>query len=111
MKTRSLLLSVVLAVSALHAAEPKAVPVIFSTEIGGRDLQFMLAASNAGIVQTNLGELAKKRAQSDAVKLLGEAVATGHAATKTELLFIASSILSTAGFILVDFIMTFSWSK
>lgn len=90
MKTRSLLLSCVLAVPALHAAEPKAAPAIISTEIGGKDLQFMLAASNAGIVQTNLGELAKKRAQSDAVKLLGEAVATGHAATKTELQILAS---------------------
>ena len=90
MKIRPLLLTLLLAVPAVRAADTKPAPAIISTEIGGKDLQFMLAASNAGIVQTNLGELAKKRAQNEAVKLLGEAVATGHAATKTELQILAS---------------------
>jgi putative membrane protein len=49
---------------------------IISSEIGGRDLQFLSAALEHGRVQLYLGELAKNKADTEQVKAVGDVLSS-----------------------------------
>lgn len=60
------------------APEPKAAPLITS-DLGGRDLQFLSSAFEQGQIQLYLGELAKTRAGTEQVKAVGEVLSSTQA--------------------------------
>jgi predicted outer membrane protein len=49
--------------------------MIFSTDLGGNDLQFLKLAAAQGVMQSNLGELVAGHAQSSEVRALAQTLA------------------------------------
>jgi putative membrane protein len=87
----SIFIVVALAVAGQLRAQDAKKPAVLSTELSGKDLQFLTGAMDAAVVAANVGELTKSRGASDPVKLLGEAVSKIHIAEKAELERLANS--------------------
>lgn len=71
------------------AGEPKAPPVLFSTDISGGDLQFLTSAAEQGLYQASLAALAADHAKSSEVKEFGETLAKHYAGQNERLKLIA----------------------
>jgi predicted outer membrane protein len=65
--------------AARNAAPEAPKPSLISTEIGGRDLQFLQSAAEVGRLQAWLGEQAENKAETDQVKAVGDALHETHA--------------------------------
>lgn len=72
-----------------QAGDEKKPPLIISADISGNDLQFLRSASEQGLLEANLGELAEMRAQSSEVKIFGQTLAKYHATQNEQLKLLA----------------------
>ena len=63
---------------------------LITTEIGGRDLQFFSTAIESGLLVAYLGDLAKTRAESGAIKDVGSALANTQADENKQLVRLAA---------------------
>lgn len=63
---------------------------LITTDIGGRDLQFFTSAIESGLLVAWLGDLAKKRAESGAIKDVGSALANTQVDENRQLVRLAS---------------------
>ncbi len=64
---------------------------LYNTDMSGRDLQFLAAAGEEGLMQERLGDLASKRAWTGPVKTFGEALLSDRAAENDELKRLAAA--------------------
>jgi putative membrane protein len=82
------------AAAAISAApvstERRAPSTIISSEIGGRDLQFLSAALEHGRVQLYLGELAKNKADTEQIKAVGEVISDAQMEENKKLVRLAT---------------------
>jgi putative membrane protein len=65
-------------------------PQLIHAEIGGKDLQFLLAAIEDGYTQLYLGQLAQSRAETEQIKAVGIVLATTQAEENRKLTRLAS---------------------
>lgn len=63
---------------------------LITTDIGGRDLQFFSTAIESGLIVASLGDLAKTRAESGAIKDVGSALANTQADENKQLVRLAA---------------------
>ena len=63
---------------------------LITTDIGGRDLQFFSSAIESGLLVAYLGDLAKTRAESGAIKDVGSALANTQADENKQLVRLAA---------------------
>ena len=63
---------------------------LIATDLGGRDLQFFSTAIESGLLVAHLGDLAKTRAESGAIKDVGSALANTQADENKQLVRLAA---------------------
>jgi len=66
------------------------VPAFARADVGKADKDFMTEAAQGGMAEVKLGELAKDKAQNDAVKKFGDRMVTDHTKVNDELKSLAS---------------------
>ena len=66
------------------------VGALITTDIGGRDLEFLTSSVESGLLVAALGELAKARAESGAIKDVGSALANTQADENKQLIRLAA---------------------
>ncbi len=78
------------ALSPVPQVGEKPVGELITTDIGGRDLQFFSTAIESGLLVAYLGDLAKTRAESGAIKDVGSALANTQADENKQLVRLAA---------------------